>query len=74
MASVGKEWEPVGGRFWGIWNVEGEGEPIVLFARKEDAMRDLERRRALPEEDDDRLTYEPSSRRLTMAQIVEVNS
>lgn len=48
--------EPFGGRFYGIWNVEGEGEPIALFPRKLDALAELERRRALPVDDDDHMT------------------
>jgi hypothetical protein len=47
--------DPFGGRYFGIWNVEGEGEPIALFRRHDLATRELERRRALPEDDDDRL-------------------
>lgn len=47
--------EPFGGRYYGIWNVEGDGGPLMLFLREEDAKRELERLRALPEDDDDRL-------------------
>jgi hypothetical protein len=48
--------EPFSGRYFGIVNVEGMGEPIALFMDEGDAQRELARRRALPEEDDDRLT------------------
>lgn len=48
--------EPFGGRYFGIWNVEGEGEPLALFSSEAAAARELDRRRALPEDDDDRLT------------------
>jgi hypothetical protein len=48
--------EPFGGRYFGIWNVEGEGEPVVILPGREDADRELARRRALPEDDDDHLT------------------
>lgn len=36
--------EPFGGRYYGVWNVEGEGEPIALFTSKEDANAELRRR------------------------------
>lgn len=49
--------EPFGGRYWGIFNVEGDiPEPLMLFWRKDAADRELARRRALDPEDDDRLT------------------
>lgn len=42
--------EPFGGRWYGIFNVEGEGDPGALFQSRADAERDVERRRALPDE------------------------
>lgn len=50
--------EPFGGKYYGIWNVEGDGEPIVLFGNREDADADLARRHALPDDHDDRATPE----------------
>ena len=30
--------EPFGGRYWGIWDVEGESDdPLAMFYREEDA-------------------------------------
>jgi hypothetical protein len=51
-----EERELFSGRYYGIWNVEGDGGPIALFCGQEDAERELARRRALPEDDDDHLT------------------
>lgn len=52
-----KEWEPFDGQMFGIWNVEGEDpRPYMLYWSEEDARRDLDRRRALQEDDDDYLT------------------
>lgn len=47
--------EPFGGKYYGIWNVEGDGEPKALFPSRREADAELARRRALPEEDDARL-------------------
>ncbi len=33
--------EPFGGRYYEFWNVEGDGEPIMIFFRKEDADKPL---------------------------------
>lgn len=49
--------EPFSGKYFGIWNVEGEdGEPLALFGSREEAEREVERRRALPDDADDYLT------------------
>jgi len=48
--------EPFSGRWFGIRNVEGEGEPIALFPREREAEQELARRRALANDDDDHLT------------------
>ncbi len=49
--------EPFGGRYWGIWDIDGEdGEPIALYPRKQDADAALARARGLDEDDDDYLT------------------
>jgi len=48
--------EPFGGRWYGIVNVEGEGDPSALFWRREEAEAELTRRRALPDDDDAHLT------------------
>jgi len=47
--------EPFGGKCYGIWDVEGDSEPVVIFTKRDKADRELERRRALPEGDEDRL-------------------
>lgn len=50
-------YEPtVAGCWYGILNVEGDGTPYILLPSRGDAERELERRRALPEDDDERLT------------------
>jgi hypothetical protein len=42
--------EPFGGLWFGIFNVEGEeAEPSALYPNKEDAEKEIERRRARPE-------------------------
>ncbi len=51
-----REREPFGGRWFGIWNVEGEGEPLFLCPTRDDAEHELERRRALPADHDDVLS------------------
>lgn len=43
--------EPFGGKYYGIWNVEGDGEPKALFPSRAGAEAELARRRALPEDD-----------------------
>ena len=48
--------EPFGGKVYGIWNVEGDSEPLMLMSDRAALERELERRRALPEDDRDRLT------------------
>lgn len=48
--------EPFGGRFFGIFDVEGEGDPVALFRSKEEAGRELARRKSLPHDDDDWLS------------------
>jgi hypothetical protein len=48
--------EPFGGKWYGIWNVEGDGEPLALFPTREDAELVLAERRLLPVDDDDRMT------------------
>lgn len=48
--------EPFGGRWFGIFNVEGEGAPSALYPSEADADREIDRRRALPEDDDDHLS------------------
>ena len=48
--------EPMSGRFYGIFNVESEGDPIALFPSEGDAQREIERRRALPDDHDDYLS------------------
>jgi hypothetical protein len=52
---IDKRWEPFDGTYYGIWNVEGEGAPVAMFPGRADAARELDRRRALPEDDDDHL-------------------
>lgn len=44
--------EPFAGRYWTIINVEGDGEPPVLYRSQETADLELARRRELPEDDD----------------------
>lgn len=54
---MSSEREPFAGRYFGIIGVEGESpEPLALFMNNEDATVELARRRALPEDDDGRLT------------------
>jgi hypothetical protein len=49
--------EPFGGLWFGIFNVEGEeAEPSALFQTRDDAEKEIERRQALPDDDDDHLT------------------
>jgi hypothetical protein len=49
--------EPFCGRYFGLVNVEGDDpSPVAMFRDNEDATRELARRQALPEEDDDHLT------------------
>ena len=48
--------EPFAGRFWGLFNVESEGEPLVLFGGAEVATAELARRQALPDDHDDWLS------------------
>lgn len=48
--------EPVRGRWYGIVNVEGERDPEALYPSKATAEREIARRRALDEGDDDHLT------------------
>lgn len=47
--------DPFGGKCHGIWNVEGDSDPIVVFTSKSRADAYLAKMRALPEEDDDHL-------------------
>lgn len=49
--------EPIYGRFWGAVNVESDDStPLFLFAAEDAAWAEIERRKALPEEDDDQLS------------------
>jgi len=48
--------EPFRARYYGILNVEGEGEPVAMFTDRDVAEAHLARRRGLPEDHDDRLT------------------
>jgi len=55
--TMNTSYEPFSSRYWGIINVEGcDPEPIALFQGQAAAARELERRKALPEDDDDHLT------------------
>ncbi len=48
------EREPFGGRYHGIFNVEGDDPaPLVIFPRKSHADAELTRRQALPDDADD---------------------
>ena len=48
--------EPFAGRFYGVFNVEGDDpSPLFVFRSRDDAALELARRQALPEEHDDRL-------------------
>jgi len=44
--------EPFGGKYFGIWNVEGDGEPLALFPSRNDAEAELRRRRSLSPHND----------------------
>lgn len=45
---------PFAGRWWGIFNNEGDdGVPIALFPSEEEAESSLRKRQALDDEDDD---------------------
>lgn len=46
------------GRFWGLFNVDSEGEPLVLFPVKAEAERYLKQRQAADPEGDDYLSQD----------------
>ncbi len=54
---MGTSWEPFAGRWFGIFNVEGDDpSPLALHPTQALADDDVARRRALPEEHDDHMT------------------
>jgi hypothetical protein len=56
-AALLKEEDPFAGRYYGAVNVEGESvAPSFMFGEEEEAWRELKRRQALPNEDDDWLS------------------
>jgi hypothetical protein len=48
--------EPFGGKFFVIVNVEGDGDPTIIFRSKVGATKELQRRQSLGVDDDDRAT------------------
>lgn len=46
------------GRFWGLFNVDSEGDPLVLFPSRDEAERYLNLRQAADPEGDDYLSHD----------------
>lgn len=54
--TIAPEWEHFGGKMYGIWNVEGGGDPLMLFLSVREAERELARRRSRTVNINDRLS------------------
>ncbi len=48
--------DPFGGKYHGIWDVEGDSEPVLISPDSAWLTKELARRQGLPVEDDDHLS------------------